>query len=88
MSGEEKLWAFFFACITIIVVIIASCITFYKTEQDKLPLRLVDKGVNPAVAQCIDVSWTISSNYIICSKVLANEKLTSKEAKELVKGLK
>ena len=88
MNSEEKFYAYIMSLVAIVAIALISGLIYYNLEQGKLPLLLVEKGINPAVVRCINVSWSITSNYIICNKILANEGLSKKEAKKLVEELR
>ena len=87
MDSETKGWCFVMACVTIIVVAIASCITYYNLEDDKMLERLVNKGVSPMVVRCVDSDWSSVSSYAICSKIMENHRLTKEQARALIKEL-
>lgn len=87
MDSDTKGWCFFVACVTIIIVTIAGCITYYNLEDDKMMERLVDKGISPMVVRCVDSNWSKVGIYAICSKIMENHKLTKDQARALIEGL-
>lgn len=85
---DNKLYAYLWSLLAVVVVVVSSSAFYTNIHQSELPLRLIEQGISPAVARCTDVSWNITSNYVICKEVLANSRLTKKEATKLAEELK
>lgn len=87
MDRENKFWAYIWSIVIIGFVTMGAFVLHYNLERDRLPLKFTEAGISPAVVKCTNVSWSITSNYFICKKVLSNAGLTKEEAEKLVDGL-
>jgi len=85
---NNKLYAYLLSLLAIIVVVLSSIIFYYNIRQSEMMLLLIDKGINPAVIKCTEVSWKLTSNYVICKEILDNAGLSKKEAIKLIEELK
>lgn len=77
--------------ICLMISFIIGCIAYYnivKPSNNELMVELYDKGVHPAVVECINRSWTTTDVVRICEKVLTESDMTYEEAKELINSFK
>lgn len=87
MDSEDKFWAWLWGLTAIVIVVIASCITYYNTETYRTSIALAKLGVNPAIIKCMDINWTVTGNHDICKAILTGASLTLEETRDLVERL-
>lgn len=84
MDAEGKFWAWVIGCFTIVVIAITICITYYTTDGNRLALKLVQEGVNPAIARCLHVNWEFTGTHDICKAVLTDGDWSIEEIDKLM----
>jgi len=89
--SDNALWMGFWICVAFSVCFIAGLLILPgmdKPSDNEIMLRMTEKGVSPAVMECLDRNWSQISVFQICQTVLTNNDLTREEAEELVDGLR
>lgn len=87
MDSEEQFWAWLWGLAAIVVIVIASCITYYNTEGYRTSIELAKLGVNPAIIKCMDISWIQTGNHDICKAILTGTGLSIGETRDLIENL-
>ena len=79
MIDEYKFWTWLIGCLTIITVVVISCVTYYNIESLNVSITLAKNGVSPVVLDCLKRDWNLSVNNNICKEVLTKLNLTFDE---------
>lgn len=85
LDGDQKMVMFAIGCFVTVIVLLISCITYYNIEKNNMVERMVDKGVSPAVLECVALIRT-SPDHEVCRFVLTGGDLKSAKIEGLKNG--
>lgn len=89
--SDNALLMGFWICLAFTICFVASILIIPdmdKPTDNEIMLRLVERGVSPAVMECLNRNWSTISVFEICKTVLTDSDLTHVEAEELVNELR
>lgn len=77
LDDDHIVGIFAIGCVAVIAALLISCVTYYNIERNSMIERLVDKGINPAVFECVKLIGSYP-DHRICTMVLTNRDLKVK----------
>ena len=85
LDSDHKVGIFAIACAAIVISLLISCVTYYNIEKNSMVERMVDRGVSPALLECVKLIGTYP-DHKICTMILTNHDINDAQAKKLLEG--
>ncbi len=85
--SDNATWMGFWICVAFTICFIVSLVVLPDINaptDNEVMLKLSERGISPAVMECLTRSWAAVSAYEICKSVLTDNNLTREEAQTLV----